>query len=50
MPLLLESVESVGQEAMPVASVGVMDLPAMLENQQPEIGVLDDSVARPAAG
>src|SRR6185436_15656636 len=50
MPLLLESVESVGQEAMPVASVGIMDLPSMLENQQPEIGVLDDSVARPAAG
>ena len=50
MALLLESVESVGQETMPVASIGVMDLPAMLENQQPEIAVLDDGVARPTAG
>ena len=50
MALLLVGLESVGQEAMAVAPVGVMDLPAMLEHEQPEIGVLDDRVARPAAG
>src|SRR5882757_5164563 len=30
MALLLESIEGVGQETMPVASIGVMDLPALL--------------------
>src|SRR3954447_11622390 len=50
MPLLLESVERVGQQAMPVASIGVMDLPAVLEHQQSEIGILDNGIARPPPG
>ena len=39
--LLLERLEGVGQQAVAVAAVGVVDLPAMLEHGQPEIGVLD---------
>ena len=34
---------------MAVASVGIMDLPAVLEHQQAEVAVLDDRVARPSA-
>ena len=48
--LLLVGLEGVGQQAVAVAPVGVVDLPAVLEHEQAEIGVLDDGVARPAAG
>ena len=48
--LFLVGLEAVGQQAVAVAPVGVMRLPAELEQREPEIGVLADSVARPAAG
>src|SRR5262249_50030461 len=38
--LLLISLESVGEEAVAVASVGIMDLPAVLEHEQAEIAGL----------
>ena len=47
--LLLEGLEGVGQQAMAVAAIGVMGQPAVLDDRQPEIGVLADGVARPAA-
>ena len=47
MALLLVGVESVGKQAVAVAPVGVMHLPALLEHGEAEIGVLDDGVARP---
>ncbi len=50
MALLLVGLERVGQEAVAVALVGVVDLPAELEQGDPEIGVFDDGPARPAAG
>ena len=50
MALLLVGLEGVGQQAVAVARVGVVDLPAVLEHGEAEIGVLDDGVARPAAG
>src|SRR4029077_16403257 len=36
-------------QAMSVAPIGVMDLPSIFEHLQPEVAVLDDGVARPAA-
>ena len=48
--LLLVGLETVGQQAVAVAAVGVMRLPAVLEQREAEIGVLADRVARPAAG
>src|SRR5260221_11041657 len=48
--LLLVGLECVGQQAVSVAPVGVMNLPAMLEHQQTEIAVFDDCIARPSAG
>ena len=48
--LLLVGLESVGQQAMAVAPVGVMRVPAELEHGEAEIGVFADGVARPAAG
>ena len=48
--LLLVGFESVGQEAMAIAAIGIVDLPAALENAKTEIGILDNGVARPAAG
>src|SRR5262249_40911810 len=47
--LLLERLVGVGQQAVTVALVGVLHLPAMLQHGQPEVAVFDDSVARPAA-
>ena len=35
--LLLERLVGVGQQAVTVALVGVVDLPAMLEHGQPEV-------------
>ena len=48
--LLLVGLETVGQQAVAVAAVGVMRVPAELEQREAEIGVLADGVARPAAG
>ena len=48
--LLLVGLEGVGQQAVAVAAVGVVDLPALFEHGEAEIGVLADGVARPAAG
>ncbi len=50
MALLLVGLEAVGQQAVTVAAVGVMGMPAEFEQRQAEIGVLADGVARPAAG
>ena len=50
MALLLVGLEGVGQQAVAVAAVGVVREPAVLEHGEPEIGVLEDGVARPAAG
>src|SRR5512147_807015 len=38
------------QQAPAVAGIGVMRPPSALEQREAEIGVLDDGVARPAAG
>ena len=40
MSLLLVGIETVGQQAMPIARVGVVGLPAKFEQGQAEIGVL----------
>src|SRR5215470_15027391 len=48
--LLLVGLEGVGQQTVAVAAVGVMRLPAELQDGKPEIGVLADGVARPSAG
>ena len=48
--LLLVGLESVGQEPMTVALVGVVHLPSALENGEPEVGVFADRITRPAPG
>ncbi len=50
MALLLEGLVGVRQQAVTIAVVGVMGQPAMLDDRKPEIGVLADGVAGPAAG
>src|SRR5439155_4005038 len=50
MALLLVGVERVGQQAVAVAPVGIVDVPAELERGEAEISVLHNRVARPAAG
>ena len=47
--LALIEFELVGQEPVAVAAIGVMREPAVFEDRQPEIGIFDDGVARPAA-
>src|SRR5438876_1129415 len=47
--LFLERLERIGQQAPAVAAVGVERAPAVLEDGKPEVGILDDGVARPAA-
>ncbi len=47
--LFFVGLEGVGQEAVAVAAVGIMSEPAVLQDAQPEIGVLADGVARPSA-
>ncbi len=47
--LLLERFIGVGQQAFAVAHIGVVGEPARLLDRKPEIGVLADRVARPAA-
>ena len=50
MPLALIGGE-VGREQSPaIALLRVMRPPSALEQREPEIGILDDGVARPAAG
>ena len=48
--LLLVGFERVGQETMTIPSIGVMDLPPVLEHMQTEIAILDNGVTRPASG
>src|SRR5476649_536920 len=48
--LALELLEIVGQQSMAVTLVGVMRFPAKLEDGEPQIRVLADRIARPAAG
>src|SRR6266849_2449476 len=48
--LFLVGLEGVGQQAVAVAAIGVMSLPAELQDGKPKIGVLADGVARPPAG
>src|SRR5207248_5329576 len=50
MALLLESLVGVRQQPVAVAVIGVVRQPAMLDDREPEIGVLADGVAGPAAG
>ena len=50
MALLLVGLVGVGQQAVAVAAVGVVHLPALLQQGEAKIGVLDDGAARPAAG
>jgi hypothetical protein len=50
MALLLEGLIGVGQQPMAVAVVGVVREPAVLDDREPEISVLADGVAGPAAG
>jgi hypothetical protein len=50
MALTLVGVERIGQQPMAVAMIGVVGDPAVLEQRQAKIGILDDRVARPAAG
>ena len=50
MALLLEGLVGVRQQAVAVAMVGVMGQPAMLDDGKPEIGILANGVAGPAAG
>ena len=47
--LLLVGLEAVRQQAVAIALVGVMRLPALFEHGEAEIGVFADRVARPGA-
>src|SRR4029078_4270124 len=50
VPLLLVGLEAVRQQSMAVTMIGVMGLPAELEQSEPKIRVFADCVTRPAAG
>ena len=45
MALPLIGFERIGQQAVAIAAVGVVRDPAVLEDAQAEIGVLDDGLA-----
>src|SRR5215510_12230140 len=47
MTLFLESIERIGQQAMAIAPIGIMHLPALLKDRKAEIGVFNDRCAGP---
>src|SRR5690242_2790169 len=48
--LFLVGIEAIGQQAVTIALVRIVGLPAEFEQRQAEVGVLANGVARPPAG